>query len=230
MGWVARLAADLTNEAGVVVRPVGEGESLEAMTVVDLGGRKVLGVTVTTDGRVYRRVAGAGEGLRFDRLQRLAARVSSELRGQRIDVIRLEVANLPTHDVSVRRSEADTLGELLPPNEKSEVQVAGAENLLDDRAFDEIDRLRSVVKVLQDRPGIAAEWRRALRSKPTRVFIGRESRLTESGNLGMVATLFYRGDRSVGAVGIVGPRGMNYRRVVPVVECIGESLSSFLTA
>lgn len=230
MGWVARLAADLTNEAGVVVRPVGEEPMLEAMTLIDLGGSKVLGVAVTTDGSVFRRVASCDETLSFARLRNLVVRVSADFRGRSLNEVRSYLESMPTIDVSVSRAEADLVLELLPPEENSEVRVVGAENLIDDEAFAEIDRLRSVVKVLDDRPGIAHEWRRALRSKPTRIFIGKESRLTECGNLGMVATLFYRGNRSVGAVGVVGPRGMNYRRIVPVVECIGESLSSFLTA
>jgi len=230
MAWVAQLAADLTQEAGIVVRPVGEVAALVAMTVIDLGGRKVLGVTVTSDGCVYRRVASRPECVRFETLRRRVAQVSSQCRGKSMDSVRAAITKVPSFDVSTGRAEVDLVLELLPPEERSEVQVVGAENLFADEAFTEIDRLRSAVKVLGDRPGIADEWRRALRSAPTRVFIGQESRLTAGGNLGMVATLFYRGDRSVGAVGIVGPRGMNYRRVVPVVECIGESLSSFLTA
>ena len=54
--------------------------------------------------------------------------------------------------------------------------------------------------------------------------------LTAGGNLGMVATLFYQGGQTVGAVGIVGPRRMPFGQVVPVVKCIGETLTSFLAS
>ena len=86
----------------------------------------------------------------------------------------------------------------------------------------------ALVRVLEDRPGLAIEWRRVLRSESTRVLLGSESTLTAGGNLGMVATLFYQGERAAGAVGIVGPRRMDYGRIVQVVECIGETLSKYL--
>jgi heat-inducible transcriptional repressor len=60
------------------------------------------------------------------------------------------------------------------------------------------------------------------------VIIGRESEVTASGNLGMVATLFYKEGRRAGALGVVGPRRMDYGRIVPVVELIGDMLTKML--
>ena len=124
--------------------------------------------------------------------------------------------------------ERETLLGVFPRGEGGEALVMGAENLIEHEAFSEVDRIRSVLKVLDDRPQIACEWRRALAKGSTGVVIGSESRLTASGNLGMVATLFYRGDSAAGAVGIVGPRRMDYGRIVSIVRCIGETLSEYL--
>jgi len=46
--------------------------------------------------------------------------------------------------------------------------------------------------------------------------------------LGIVATLFYRDDRRAGAVGVVGPRRLDYQKIVPVVEFIGDTLTQML--
>ena len=50
--WVAQVIADATWEAGMAVRPMDEGPVLEAVSLVDLGAQRVLGVVVTTDGSV----------------------------------------------------------------------------------------------------------------------------------------------------------------------------------
>jgi heat-inducible transcriptional repressor len=109
-----------------------------------------------------------------------------------------------------------------------EVRVAGADNLLNTDDFAEAERVRSLFATLQDRRRIAREWRRAFNRGKTQVIIGDESDVTASGALGMVATLFFRGGRRAGAVGVVGPQRMDYSRIVPVVEYIGDSLTRML--
>jgi transcriptional regulator of heat shock response len=44
----------------------------------------------------------------------------------------------------------------------------------------------------------------------------------------MVATLYFRDSRRAGAVGVVGPRRMDYQRIVPVVEFVGDTLTQML--
>jgi heat-inducible transcriptional repressor len=44
----------------------------------------------------------------------------------------------------------------------------------------------------------------------------------------MVATVFYRDGRRAGALGVVGPRRMDYGRIVPMVEFIGDTLTKML--
>jgi heat-inducible transcriptional repressor len=109
-----------------------------------------------------------------------------------------------------------------------QVQFAGTDRLLRSAEFTEAERIRSLLSALHDRRKMAREWRRALDKGPTQVIIGRESEITASGNLGMVATLFFKGGRRAGAVGVVGPRRMNYGRIVPVVKFIGDALTRML--
>lgn len=228
LGWVATIAADLTREAGVSVRPVGEMASLEGLTLVPVGGSNVLGVVVTSDGWVGKRVSILREQDLTSDLPALAAQVNRRFGGDPLDSIRQWLVDNGQDDPVITDGERRFLLEIFADPDEGDVQVAGAENLLSNEAFTEVGRIRSVVRVLEDRPRLAGEWRRALQSTPTRVLIGEENPLTAGGNLGMVATLYYCQGQTVGAVGIVGPRRMPYKTVVPVVECIGETLSSYL--
>ena len=88
--------------------------------------------------------------------------------------------------------------------------------------------MRSLLTRLHDRARIAKEFRKAFARGRTQVLIGEESEATASGNLGMVATLYFRDSRRAGAVGVVGPRRMDYQRIVPVVEYVGDTLTQML--
>jgi heat-inducible transcriptional repressor len=120
--------------------------------------------------------------------------------------------------------------ELLPVDEVAvELQVAGTENLLHTDDFSEIERVRSLFATLEDEQRIVSEIRRALASESTRVIIGRESEITSSGELGMVTTLFFKNGKRAGAIGVMGPKRMDYARIVPVVKYVGDSLTQLLT-
>jgi len=239
LGWVARLVADVTREAGVAVRPMDDAPIIEAVSLVPFGGNRVMGVVVNAGGSIAKRVVTLPDRLDHETLQAAAAWLTRQLRGLSLDGVceRLrqggEVAGAELLENGSPQDEERhglDIGRRLfiERRDSAEVHVAGTENLLQSEDFAELDRVRSLFQTLQDRSGIAREWRRVLTRERTRVIIGRESRVTSSGELGMVATLFFFEGHRVGALGVVGPRRMNYRRIVPVLEFIGDTVTQML--
>jgi heat-inducible transcriptional repressor len=108
------------------------------------------------------------------------------------------------------------------------VRIVGTENLLSSEEFAEVERVRLLLSTLQDRSRIASELRRAVARGRTQVLIGDESTATAPGGLGIVASLYFRERRKAGAIGVVGPRRLDYQKIVPVVEYIGETLTEML--
>lgn len=232
--WVARLTADVTHEAGVAVRPFGMGPFLEAVSLVALEGSRVLGLLVTADGTVEKRLLRLDRDLTRDRLQEIANYLTTEFRGLNLDEVTAAVESSlvgdeDDHRDALEQQALEVIRGLVPRVEsRVEVQVAGTDNLLQTDDFAEIERVRSLFATLDDEQRIVREIRKALSSGSTQVIIGRESALTASGELGMVTTLFYKDGERAGALGVVGPRRMDYRRIVPVVEFIGDSLTKML--
>jgi heat-inducible transcriptional repressor len=233
-GWVARLTAEVTQEAGVAVRPFGSGPVLEAVSLVAMEGSRVLGVLITADGTVEKRLLTLGSELTRDRLQEIANYLTVEFRGLNIDEItaaaRFSGSRRPEDPRDdLERQACEIIRDLIPhADSRVEVQVAGTDNLLQTEDFTEIERVRSLFQTLEDEQRIVREIRRALAEGSTQVIIGRESALTASGELGVVTSLFFKNGRRAGAVGVVGPRRMDYTRIVPVVEFIGDSLTKML--
>ncbi len=232
--WVARLTADVTQEAGVAVRPFGMGRFLEAVSLVAMEGSRVLGLLVSADGTVEKRLLKLDRELTRDRLQEIANYLTTEFRGLNLDEVTAAVqSSVVDHEEDRRdaleRQALEIIRDLVPRiDSRVEVQVAGTDNLLQTEDFAEIERVRSLFATLDDEQRIVREIRKALSNGSTQVIIGRESALTASGELGMVTTLFYKDGERAGALGVVGPRRMDYRRIVPVVEFIGDSLTKML--
>jgi heat-inducible transcriptional repressor len=236
ISWVARLVADVTCEAGVAIRPIGEEPLLEAVSLVRLSTSRVLAVLVTAEGAVGKRVIALDDSFDREELERLSAELSRRLRGRSLSALRELVQGQGEGDADRLADDGGpsprvvAVARTLFADDESdaEVRVAGADALALSSEFAEVDRLRSLVNVLEDRARIAREWRRVLRGRRTRVIIGDESEVTASGDLGMVASLFFRQGHRVGALGVVGPRRMDYGRIVPLVEFIADMVTRML--
>ena len=233
--WLARVVADATHEAGITVRPIEDGPVVDAVSLVPLGGQRVLGVVVSADGTVEKKVVIKLQEPTLEELQEEGNFLSSTFSGMSVDGIRRQVSEWERlgsdpdeMDPLLERALAVAQQLFEEDGGDVEVWVAGTDNLLEGSDFAEAGRIRSLLATLQNRRGIAREWRRALEKGRTQVIIGRESEVTASGNLGMVVTLFYRGGRRAGALGVVGPRRMDYGRIVPVMEYVGDTLTRML--
>ena len=231
--WVAQLIAEATSEAGVAVRPIGDGPMLEAVSLVLLENKRILGVIVTDDGGVEKRVVELdGERVR-EQLQTLSNYLTSQLAGLSLRDIESVLDTIFLDEeghVPAIQAEAKEIARQLfsSDNRDVEVWVAGTDNLLATSDFVDVERVRSLLTTLQNRTQIARAFRKAFARGRTQVLIGEESEATASGNLGMVATLYFRDRRRAGAVGVVGPRRMDYQRIVPVVEYVGDTLTQML--
>jgi heat-inducible transcriptional repressor len=235
--WVAHLVAEMTQEAGIAVRPMGEELTLEVISLVPLGNRRVLAVLVTQEGIIDNRVASMDEEWSGEEMQRIANYMNHYLHGRVLENVesclerlQLNAGKHGDNESSQLSHQAGKVWTLFFSGRdgNEEVRVAGANNLLRADDFAKVERMRSVLAALDDRAGIVREWRRFFHKGRTQVIIGQESELTSSGKLGMVATLFYCDGRRAGALGAVGPRRMDYLRIVPMVEYIGDKLTRML--
>ncbi len=235
--WVARILADVTREAGLAVRPLGDEPVVEAVFLAPLSSTRVLGVVVTAGGAVVRRVLTLDTPVPVDDLRSAANRLTAACQGRTVGEIRKlleaaaeegpgETAGEPLRDDLTR-----SLGlELFSDNPaETELVITGTELLFERPEFKEVPRARRALEALADGDRIAGALRERLaEGEPAAVIIGDESEVTSLGRLGIVATLFFREGRKVGAVGVVGPRRMDYERIVPAVEFIGEAVTRML--
>ncbi len=232
-GWVAQLAAEVSREVGMAVRPISDHPALVALSMVAVDPRRALGILVTSDGAVEKRLIELPEPLDECRLQEVENRLNQLFRGRSMDAIRSEVASWEstcddTASELERLASTVALRVFETAADAVEMLVAGTERLLMSSDFSEVDRMRSLVCTLENRGRIVREWRRGFARARTHVVIGGESEVTESGRLAMVASLFFCEGRRAGAVGVVGPRRMDYGRIVPTIEYLGDTLTRML--
>ena len=107
----------------------------------------------------------------------------------------------------------------------ADVLVEGTSAVLTQPELSDVDRVRRVVEKFNDRAQLVTVLNQLIQGEGVRVVIGEESELTSDVDFSLVATTYAAGEQAAGTVGIFGPSRMDYERVIPLVDYLGEKLS-----
>ncbi len=108
--------------------------------------------------------------------------------------------------------------------------VDGTESLLEKPEFrGDVEALRRMFHAFEEKARLVSLLTDCLSWSGARVVIGSDSAFTGETQTAVVTAPYRKGDRILGALGVVGPRRMEYGRVVPLVEELGRYVSRRLT-
>lgn len=235
MREASHLLGRLTSLLGVVLSPRLATGTLERLEAVALSSSRLMFVVAVRGGLVKTIVVEIEAEVRREDLERLVQAMNERLAGLTLEEIRRTAAERirdlgeadRTGVVRLVLHEAAALFAELP--EERQAEVGGARHIVTQPEFQEPDEVRSVLELLEsqevvvhllDGPPGASEGR-AL------VLIGHEAAGHErlGGRYSVVKAEYRLGD-TVGAVGVIGPKRMDYARVIAVVEYLAGLLSS----
>ena len=233
------LLSELSGAAGMVMVPTRETR-LAQFNLVPLGRgpnntMRALAVLVGEDGGIENRVIEL-DATATGSLEAASNYITSRLSGRTL----AEAAQTMRTEIDSGRSELDTASRDLverglavwseDANARPVLIVRGAANLLDETALGDIERVRSLLDDLEDKQSVAALLQNAHDAEATRIFIGSENRLFGLSGSAVIASPYRdREGRVIGVLGVIGPRRLNYARVVPMVDLTARSLSRSLS-
>ena len=115
---------------------------------------------------------------------------------------------------------ADTLDDTL--------YVDGAARLLEGKGFDDISAMNDVIRALEHRVTLLSVLRSALNEPTVYLRIGTENSEPELRSASVVAANYGLGHRTLGAVIVIWPVRMDYRRAIRSVRSAARALSEFV--
>jgi heat-inducible transcriptional repressor len=201
---------------------------LRHLSFVRLSGERVLAVLVSDGGRAHRRTlehAGHGDQAELDRM---AAALCERLAGTTLREIRRRLVA----EAQALRGRADLLLErmlrdlpLAADATDQDLVIATRLALLEQPEFRDPERFRSLVRTIEDKERVLALLDQILDASGVRVAFGAELADDSLGELAFVATRYGRGGSGSGTLGVIGPRRMDFARVIPLVGYVSQLLS-----
>ena len=231
----ARLLSNLTGTAAVVVAPRLENQVLKQLRFIPTRPGELLAVVVTASGGVENRFLRVEAHPPADELERIHNLLDDVLEGRSLhDVRELFLRRLQDarNELGALRRRAFELGEaaLRQSTQQLDVVIEGQAQLLDKPEFADVERIKQLVRVLEERERLVSILDRTLETRGVKIVLPGEED-DALGQVSLVGARYSAADadgRVHGAVGVIGPTRMDYASIVPLVHETARGLGKYL--
>lgn len=230
----AQVLALITDALSIVTGPRALSARLKHLDVVALDERHAL-LVVLLEGNLLRQQVVELQGMGDqEELSRLAMQLNSLLRGRDVEGIRATPLPLEGQATPLRAQILDHLTRIMTadPAQDTVVLHDGVRNLVRQPEFEDVDRLRQVLEVIEEERTLSRVLAALDIGQGIQMVIGAENRLEELRCCSLVLTTYRAGETRRGIIGVLGPTRMRYAQVAPrlryVSQRIGQAIDRML--
>ncbi|MFQ5702074.1 MAG: heat-inducible transcriptional repressor HrcA, partial [Acidobacteriota bacterium] len=173
------------------------------------------------------------------KLDRIGRYLSDEFRGSTLPEIRRRIMDMMSREKALYDSllhDALDLGRkslAVDPEaetDQGEVFVDGTSNLLTEPEFSSINRLKALFRTFEEKHELLKVLNSCLEDdhEGVKVIIGRENQSPEMSDCALIASSYGPEGCTLGTLGIIGPRRMEYARAIALVDSVARLFSHAL--
>ncbi len=235
MRKTSKMLSLVSHHAGFVTAPTLHKSFLKHIELVPVGDKSILAVLVTRAGLVKEKTIHLDYTLKRSHLYKISKLLSEKLSGLRLSEVKEEMNRIIEQEsnkyIDLVQTAKSLMGQVFAP-EETEIYLDGSANILASVKEDSDDypELRAIFRVIEEKKIIIDIVRRLIRSGGVRVLIGRENIYPEMSGFSVVSSTYKSGNRAAGALGIIGPKRMEYPKMVALVDFVAKVVNNILNA
>ena len=220
------IIADITNYTSVVLGKNSSDNTLQQVNIVPLDNNQIIALVCTNKGIVENKKFKINENIFMEELVKTCEIINKMLVGTPIDQVseRLEFDIKPIISKTIKQYEAvyeifyDAFNDFT--KNSANVFFSGKTNILKQPEYDNIEEIKRIVNKFEDESLV-----RKIESKSEgiNVYIGEESEFDP--NVTIIKSK-YNINGEEGTVAIVGPKRMEYDRVIGLLEYLNKELNN----
>ncbi len=226
-----KLMSMLTNYTGVALKRAPARQAVARLDVMYLSPRSFILVILTQSGSVKTKQVRLAFDVSHETLEKLTLVLNEFVSGMDLDSITLPVMlemqrRVPDGEMLINPI-IRTIYEAVSEGDDGELMFDGVNNLLNYPEYSDIGRVRDMLGLF-DRQDDLREVLSDDSGDRTNVVIGSENSVEVMNNSSIIFRTVKCGDRVLGAIGVIGPRRMDYSKVVTLVEYMSNNISRML--
>jgi len=226
-----RMLGRLSKNLAFVTKPTSDTTTFRHVQLIWLAARTGVAIVVTSIGVSAQSLFELRDDVSPDDLTRFSNALNAHLGGRLL-------REISETDIAAAASELGVRDDLknaviaavrgARSNEQASLTASGAQNLLDQPEFQDLRKLRSILRIVEEQKTLYDLVADSMNSDNASVKIGHELGVEEMTDFSIVTVPYRFGQQAIGMLSILGPRRMPYGRLMALASGTAETLSERL--
>ena len=217
-----KLISDITNYTSIVLGGASHDNKLKEIRVVPIDIENLIVIVVTDTGHVENKKITL-KNVSLDEIKKTVDLINELITGTPIDEVssKLEFEIKPIIGRYVKEHEIvyNTFYQVFKDFSNKNINVVGRNNILKQPEFNNIDKIQDIFDKLDNKEEMINSIKEE--NNDIKIYIGKENKLDD--DVTVIQTK-YNSKGQEGTIAIVGPKRMDYDRVVTLLEYIKENI------
>ncbi len=228
----SRLASAFTNYPSIAAKPRSSGITIDRFEGIYIDERTFALVMIFGGGAVRTKRLRTAFPLMEGELALLESVLNRTLVGKTAEQITLPVILELERAMGVASPVVNPLVkviyETMQEFDAGDLRVEGVNRLLSIPDYSDMGELRGLIDLFERKDDLLSVISDAA-SDDIHVLIGHENSVAGMGNSALVYRTIRAGDRVLGAIGVIGPRRMDYSKVISIIDSLVHGIDSLLS-
>ena len=223
---VARLLAQNTNYTTMVTKPKYEHKKIKFIQLNQIASRQLLVLIVLDNNHVSNKFINLSDDLAEDVVAQMNFLINTALNGLDFTEINMAIMQKIKEQAGeygdLASSVLDCVAEVMAEEDDSEIYTSGATNILKYPELSDKEKMTELLSTFEEKQMLAA-WANDVpdeegKEHNIQVYIGEESPVESMKDCSVVTATYQIKEGVNGRIGIVGPKRMDYEKVVGTLE------------
>lgn len=220
------LLSELTKLTCIVKTPSVKKSCIKSIQLIAIDDISLLCVVVTDSGIIKNSMIKLSKVPTMEAIQRINMALNHKLMNRSIEEINLEIINSLSYELKgyeyIFNAILPVLYDSLKNTDYNEIFMEGTTNIFNYPEYNDIEKAKEMLALLYDKENInkLIEADEGLTIK-----IGDEISIPQARDCSIISAEYSLGGRSVGTISLIGPRRINYSRVISVMAEVMKELN-----
>jgi heat-inducible transcriptional repressor len=228
----SNLLSSITHQIACVTYPKLDSGIFEKIQIIQLTSSRILVVITIKSGLVKTITLELNSDLKLSQLDPVQLLLNERLSGLSLkeirDTFKERFKDIEEDKHPIIRLFVDSVDKIFKDDTRGEkALITGAKNVIRQPEFENPDSFQSVVELIEDKDIIIHILEKSGENEEVYISIGSENENEKLNEYSFISKKYQLGEIS-GTLGIVGPKRMEYSKVIAIVDYIAKMISEIL--
>ena len=225
------LLSELTKLTCVIESPSVKKSFVKSIQLIKVDEYNLVSVFLTDTGLIKNHMLKLNSGVpKIETLMRINQVINNRLVNLSIEEINLEVINNLKKDLGeyeeIFNAILPVLYDTLNLTDSSEVFMEGTTNIFNYAEYNDIDKAKEILSLFNDKESIMDLFNP---QDNITISIGDENYRKQAKECSIISAEYSFRDRPIGKIGLIGPRRINYSKVITIMAEVIKELNNMLS-